>query len=318
MKCLLALTLLLPLASAFAAGQGPDSAPVWKARAPIALPELPPDLPATAAGCVVVGLHVLADGSSDGARVMTGAYTGGTEAPQQQEFARRVLASAKHWHFEALRPGSAKATFQMQTLGYVPADGLAHRVVVGVESLPQKLRGICQITELATWGEANAVSIERARADHDREVVVPNPATGESYWVYKTSIEKPVFPVDAIKAGVQACIVFGVVVEEDGVPSNLLLLRSEVETERGHSDRISRQMESSAAAAIATARFAPGPDNLGRRAAIVQVPIGYTTRESSGFRPDLVEENVERELRDGDLPQCKGLSKQELDSILNR
>lgn len=311
----------LPVLMAVAANDlaGPKSA--WTPREPLALPALTANVSSSAAGCVVVGHHVLADGSSANARVLKGAFVG-MDAAQQQTFARSVLDVTANWHFEAADPSRAEAGFRLQTVGLIRAPAGASRVVAGINALPEQLQRVCQIENLAAWGEANAVSVDQARAEHSGQVVVPDPASGLLYWTYKEPLAKPGFPERAIKARVQACVVIGVSVDEQGAVTNLLVLKSDVETERGPNSRIRKLMEDSALVAVAKAHFSPGPDNLARWAAIKQVPIIFETSVSFDRFPRGATNMMERDaleshLRESDdRKRCRKLSKQELANVM--
>lgn len=270
--------LALPISTAVATDDQFGAASQWAPRQPLALPVLASDVSPDAAGCVVVGHHVLADGSSADARVLKGAFAGVGSA-QQQAFARSVLEAAANWRFQAVDPEQApSAAFRLQTIGFIQVRGDAIRVVAGIEALPAQLQDVCQIKDLVAWGEANAVPVEQARAEHGGQIVVPDPATGGLYWVYKKPVDRPVFPPAAIRAGVDACVVVGLTVDESGAVTKSLMLKSDMDGELGPRRHIRKLVENSALVATAKASFAPGPDNLRRRAAIMQVPIGYQTR----------------------------------------
>lgn len=273
-RVLVFILIALPVSAALADNDVIGAASEWVPQEPLALPALASDVSSSAAGCVVVGHHVLGNGSSENARVLKGAFAG-VDAAQQAAFAESVLDAAAAWRFHSSEPEHPEAAFRLQTIGFTQAQGTTDRVIAGFEALPKQLQDVCQIKDLAAWGEANAVPVEQARAKHGSQITVPDSTTGALYWVEKTPMGTPIFPAVAIKANTDACIVVGLAVDEAGAVTKMTVVRSDIDSNLGPSSRIRKPLEDSAMVAAATATFSPGPDNLSRHASIMQVPIAY-------------------------------------------
>lgn len=319
MKRLLALILLLPLSMAYGGNDLIGQQPRWNARQPLALAELPAGMPANAAGCVVVGFHVLADGSTAKARMMKGAFAGGVTTKQQRAFAIQALGSVSRWRFDPVVADWKPALFRLATIGFGPGKEAKNRVVTGLDGLPEPLQAACQIKDLAAWGDANAMAVDKARSEHGGKIALPDPSTGEAFWVFKKAIAMPKFPTEAIRDGVEACILLGLVVDESGKATDVMLLDSKVKADTGPNSRHRRELEELAMTAASYARFAPGPDNLERWAAVVQVPLQFST---SGIARARTRVEAMQKLQELASPatgsiECRKLGKQELQAKLD-
>jgi len=121
--------------------------------------------------------------------------------------------------------------------------------------------------------------VEEARARDDKDMLFKRPGDPASYWTGATMPGR--YPADAARSGAQGCVVVGFRIDVDGVPGDYRILSSSLVNVQ--SDRFRRQFEQAALAAASTWRFAPGPDNLGRRPQFAQVPMDF--RLGRGMAP---------------------------------
>lgn len=246
--------------------------PPWVASDTLQAPTVPTGIPADAVGCLVVGHHVLVDGSTAKARIMQGAYTGNVAPQDRTEFEAASLAAADQWRFQYKgRLSKPAASFNMVVVGFGPASVPdASRAVIGIEAQDARVQPSCKL-DLVQWGEQNAIPVEEARARDDRDMLLARPGDPASYW---TGTNVPGrYPVDAVRQGVQACVVVGFRVGVDGVPSDYRILFSSLSG--ANSPRFRKQFEQSALTAAAAWRYSPGPDNLRRRPEFMQVPMDF-------------------------------------------
>ncbi|MDN5781862.1 MAG: hypothetical protein L0H23_07540, partial [Luteimonas sp.] len=110
--------------------------PPWVARDTLQAPTVPTDVPASAAGCLIVGHHVLVDGSTAKARIMQSAYTGNVAPQDRTGFEAATLAIADRWRFQYNGPQSKPfASFNMVVVGFGAASVPdAPRAVIGIEA----------------------------------------------------------------------------------------------------------------------------------------------------------------------------------------
>ena len=73
----------------------------WVAQPPLAAPTLPDGLPAGSAGCLVVGQHLDASGTTSKPRVMQGAFTKDVPGDVRQAFIAQALSSSARWRFRS-------------------------------------------------------------------------------------------------------------------------------------------------------------------------------------------------------------------------
>lgn len=267
--------MLLAAGAAAAVSRDPvlsKSAPPWVARDSLQAPTVPTGIPADAAGCLVVGHHVLVDGSTAKARIMQGAYTSNVAAQHQTAFEAVSLAVADQWRFRYKGYNNEPtASFNTVVVGF-GAVGVtdAPRAVIGIEAQDARVQPSCNI-DLAAWGEQNAIPVEEARARQDQDMLLKRPGDPASYWT--GTIVPGRYPPDAARHGAQACVVVGFRVGVDGVPSDYRIVY--LSLAGVDSPRFRKQFERSALAAAAAWRYSPGPDNLGRRPEFVQVPMDF-------------------------------------------
>ena len=246
--------------------------PPWAARDTLQVPALPADVPSSAAGCLVVGHHILIDGTTAKARIMQGAYTGNVAAQDRAGFEAATLAIADRWRFQYTgRKSKPSASFNMIVVGFGPASVPgAPRAVIGIEAQDARVQSSCKL-DLVEWGERNAIPVEEARARDDQDMLFNRPDDPASYWTGKITPGR--YPVDAARYGAQGCVVVGFRIGVDGVPSEYRILSSYLVNAK--SDRFRRQFEQSALTAAAAWRYSPGPDNLWRRPEFMQVPMDF-------------------------------------------
>ena len=244
----------------------------WTASGVLQLPPLQPDVPAAAAGCVVVGHHILADGTTAKLRIMQGAFTDDVATRAQADFQRAVLEYAHLWRFQPVQPGDKpSATFNMVVVGFGVASALeGSRVVVGIDGQDARLRQACSI-ELSEWGNRNAIPVDEAAAREDEGMLIAQPDDPSSYWV--GAMRPGRYPVGAARLGVEACVVIGFRIGVDGVPGDFRIMYSSLK--RTQLDGPLKQFEQSSLLAASAWRFAPGPDNLQRLPMFRQTPMSF-------------------------------------------
>ena len=228
-------------------------------------------LAAGAAGCVVVGLHVLPDGTVAKPRVMTGAYVR-VDEERQKTYAAAAIKAATSWKFASSRQEPPESTFEMVTIGFAPSDG-ATKGVLGVNSQDARLAGHCSIADLAKWGEDNAIPVAQARQMHGDRVVVDDAAAGPRLLWKDSYMVPPAYWREAIQAGADACIIVGVLVQADGTVKNTRVL--DARFLKRTPEKMARRFEQESMTALRQWRYAPGPDNLVRMPALIQVPIEF-------------------------------------------
>lgn len=232
-----------------------------------------PTLPEGGAGCLVVGYYVMADGTTANARVMQGAYTKGTSDQAREAFADAALAAAGSWKFQykgpLRRPGPA---FKWNVVGFGPAGNeLRTEAVPGLEAQDPRVRRACDIVDLATWGTKHAVPPDKVPA-HDR-ILTPYDEPSEAFWTAVGDLMPPRYPAGAYKRDVEGCVIVGVIVGQDGVPSRFRIVESRFP--RGTSEKGKKLLEEAAGRGVSQWRFAPGPDNPQRIPAFLRFPVDF-------------------------------------------
>jgi hypothetical protein len=245
------------------------------------VPSLPTDIADESAGCAVVGFHVNAEGSTARPRVMQGAYTANIERSQRLAFEQALLSRVAQWRFKPEnRRKKSWPSFEMQTVGFQPRSTAGDmRLVVGAKSQFASLQGLCEITDLATWGTKNAIGVDEAKSRNLGKVVVPEQAGDMDYWTPTVPLSPPHYPPLGYLAGVSGCLVAGYVVREDGVPDSLKILSLDF----GNPGKdIETAFAQAAVKAVSEWRYSPGPDNPGRIAALIQTPMSFRLDGSGG------------------------------------
>lgn len=238
-------------------------------------PALPANLPEGSAGCLVIGHHILVDGTTAKPRVMQGAYTGGVGEQAQADFAAAALATSARWRFRyAGTEPEPIPRFNLVVVGFVPAAGGAPaRVVVGIEGQDKRIRKNCRLDSLADWGNRNAIPVDQARARKDDRMLMLHPGESAQYWVLDSEMRPPSYPRDAAMAGIEACVVVGYRIGVDGVPGNFRIMSSMLydRAVQGHN----QPFEAASINAVSKWRYAPGPDNLPRFPEFRQAPMDF-------------------------------------------
>lgn len=261
-----------------AAGQGEKVKKIESAAwVPIAPQVVPitnlPALPERSAGCLVIGYYVMADGTTAKSRVMQGAYTNGTSDQIQEAFAGAALAASSSWKFQYKgrfkRPGPE---FKWNVVGFGPAGNeLRTGPIQGLEAQDPRVRGACDIVDLATWGKKHAVPSEKVLA-HDR-ILTPYDEPSEAFWTAAGEMMPPRYPAGAYMRDVEGCVIVGVIVGKDGIPDRFRIVESRFS--RGTSEKGKKLLEEASARAVSQWRFAPGPDNPERIPAFLQIPVDF-------------------------------------------
>ena len=250
--------------------------PEWVASTALAGPLLPADIPAQSAGCVVVGYHVLADGSVDRAMVMGGAYTANIAQAQQLGFERDVLERMKQWRFKSDTPSETPWTgFRTETVGFVPMPGAGGaRVVTGATAQSKSLRGLCGVPDLAAWGTKNAISVDEARVRNHGKPIVSQADTDIGYWIRIGELRGAPYPASAFQAQAGGCVAMDFVIREDGVPDTIQVVWSKfVGSPTGG---IKRALQHAAMDAVSQWRYAPHPENPERAPALQRTYTGFS------------------------------------------
>lgn len=286
-SCLLAC--LIMCSGQAAAGAGPipitkEPASQWIAKGELAIPAVPTGIPAVSAGCLTIGHHVLADGSVAKPRVLRGAFTANIDDAQRGIYTAAALESAASWRFTPTATNKkSNPSFTRETIGFVPDAAIGQmRKLSNADGMPKNLSEQCEVADLAAWGEANAVTVEHARAQSGDKIIVRKPGDPSSFWVAK-DMTPPRYSYEAVRAGVQACIIVGFIIQADGQPTGFRIMSSALD---GPAPRPLRTLlEDSSVVAASKWRFAPGPDNLGRIPQFEQVPVTFSLNNSR-WKPD--------------------------------
>jgi TonB family protein len=272
-----------------------SGAPAWRLAQGAALPALDGGVPADAMGCVALGYHVDAEGRVVAPRVLQGAFRG-IDPHAQEAFGDAVATAASGWRHARVEGAMPSvpwhSTFLVQAVGFLPGPAAGQgRVVLGVDAQDARLREHCHVDDLARWGEANAVPADEAVARNGEEVALLEPGQPMLLWVPRGPLQAPGYPNDGLRRGISACVVVGHVVRADGTVDGLRIVSSRFS--KGPTDKLRKQFEAQAAAAVASGRFSPGPDNLSRTPQFLQIPITFT-------------------INDAQAPQCEAMTPGEL------
>lgn len=238
-------------------------------------------MPGASAGCLAVGYHILKDGSVANVRVMQGAYTRDVPAQAQQVFAQAVLKAVAGWTFRAKR-GDEEPAFGWEVVGFAPIDGHPSPVIETVRQ-DARVRAACDIIDLATWAERNALPLDSPEIIRDgRILALPPEQPRAAVWIAARHLAPPVYPAAAARAGVEGCVVVGFVVGNDGKTDQFRVMKSF----GGPIERSgAKALENAALYAASQWKFSPGPDNPRRMPALLQIPVDFSLGSSSTGRP---------------------------------
>lgn len=280
---LLMLALASGISSADELSEATTPSIVWKTKAhpPIPLSVLS-DMPGASAGCLVIGYHILKDGSVARQRVMQGAYTVDVPAPAQQVFAEAALKTMAGWSFEADH-ANAQPMFGWTAVGFAPSDGHSSPVI-GTDQQDVRVRTACEIKDMVAWSERNAFPLDSPEVVRDGRIfAVPPEQPRAAFWVMTGQFIPPVYPPAAARAGVDGCVVVGFVVGNDGKTDQFRVMKSR--PNGSVNGPAAKGLENAAIYAASKWRFSPGPDNPRRMPALLQIPVDFSLGGSSAGRP---------------------------------
>lgn len=248
----------------------------WKPVAALKAPKLPDGIPAAAAGCIVVGHYILADGTTDKARVMQGAFTPGLDDRTKSAFQAAALSTVAQWRFRYVRESTEPwPEFNVEAVGFAPIGTKgAMSAVVGLDAQDARVRASCALDDLAEWGERNAIPEPDAAARSDDRLLVAQEGAPQTYWTMRGQATPPEYPPGAARSGTTACVVVGFVIGVNGAPDYFRIMTSRVDGPGD--DAAGKDFESAALHATSQWRYSPGPDNLTRKAEFRQVPVDFS------------------------------------------
>lgn len=245
----------------------------------LALPALSAAVPVGAAGCVVLGYHVMPDGSVANPQMLKGAFTRDVSEDLREVFSRGVIAAATQWRYQLPDRDDEVASYETETVGFARDGADGPRYVVGANQQAEPLRAVCRIDDLPAWGEQNAIPLEQAQVRNGDKVILRTPGEPFARWLPKAT-RPPRFPLDGHQLGVNACVLVGFVVRSDGSVDSLKILSSEFSPRPA--PRIREMFENASVLSFADRTYAPGPDNLDRIAEFRQEPVTFRVDGSGG------------------------------------
>lgn len=267
----IAASLALALACGTTGAQSRDAA--WKLAAD-SMPELPHGIDGKGIGCVVLGMDVLKDGSTQQPMVLQGAFNGRVTQAQQRRFAEAVIEAARAWRFDFVGAGTPQRNYVMQSIGFGAGGG--SRMVIGIEAQAESLREGCEVRNLAAWGERNAIPVDKAIELHGDRVAIPGEG-GPQLWLISRH-EPPRYPPASVRAGYNACVVIGFVVGSNGKTSQFKIVSSRSFAAPKPERRV---FEDASLVAAASWTYSPSPANLQRLPQFMQVPVDFAIEGSS-------------------------------------
>ncbi|HVI58723.1 MAG TPA: energy transducer TonB [Luteimonas sp.] len=245
---------------------------MWAVQDASVLPA-PPGSADAVSGCMAIGHHVLSDGSAAGLRILQGAFTAGLDDASKDAWQAEAAKAVQRWRFRYLGDGRPRSGYRVDVVGFLPAsDGGERRVVTGLDAQDPRVRAACDIGTLWDWGSRNAVPVGDARAREDQRLRIQAEDEPISYWTVVEEMTPPRYPEEAIRTAVEGCIVVGFSIDVDGSPHDFRIMASSL---NGVIGTMRKQMEDAALSAALQWRWAPGPDNLMRYPAFLQVPVDF-------------------------------------------
>ena len=254
--------------------------PQWVIKGDLVVAPAPDGVPPVSAGCLTIFHHVLADGSVAKPQVLRGAFTANISDAQRALYTTSALESTAAWQFVPTKANTkSRPGFTLETIGFVPGvdAGQMHNVS-NAEGMPKNLRDQCEVIDLAAWGEANAIPIEKARVRNGDKVILDDPDHPSVAWIAR-KMPPPGYPRLAAAQGIEGCVVVGITIQADGVPGDFRIMGPQ---RRSHPNKM---LEDSAIAAASTWRFSPGPENLGRIPEFTQIPVQFHLDAFKSGRP---------------------------------
>lgn len=279
---LLALALVSDISLAGESSEEKNPSQKWKPKTQALIPsEALSGVPGASAGCLAMGYHILKDGSVARVRVMQGAYTRDVPVSVQETFAQAALKTVAGWAFKGER-GDEEPVFGWEVVGFAPVDGRP-LPVIGTMRQDDRVRAACDITDLAAWGERNALPLDSPEIVRDGRILAPPPEQPRAaVWIVAGDLAPPRYPAEAARAGLEGCVVVGFVVGNDGKTDQFRVMKSP----GGPIGRpASKWLENAALYAASQWKFSPGPDNPRRMPALLQIPVDFSLGGSSINRP---------------------------------
>lgn len=289
LRCAIALVALLPVWAAVVASEPIKMVPSPWVSEHQQVSDFASRLDADAAGCVVAGLHIGKDGRVVRAQVLQGAFTARVSPAEQVEVQKAIQSDLMGWTFRPRKPNVQLPLnrFEMVTVGFVPvASGESERTVIGPARQHAALAKSCRIGSLADWGERNAISAEQARQRKSDEIIVSEAGDRRLLWVSDPmTLKPPRYPPIAYVNGVGGCVRIAYVVREDGRTDRIKLLSVDpspadrASASLAYGSRRAQAVEAlgqASLSAVSQWKFAPGPDNLERRPALMSSPLSFS------------------------------------------
>jgi hypothetical protein len=289
LRRVVALTALLPVSAAVVALEPIRTAPSPWVLENQQMSDFASRLDADAAGCVVAGLHIGKDGRVVRAQVLQGAFTARLSSAEQVEVQKAIQSDLMRWTFRPRKRNTWLPVnrFEMFTVGFVPARSEeSNRTVIGPSRQHAALGKSCEIGSLADWGERNAIPVEQAMQRNSDDIIVSEAGDGRLLWVSApVKLTPPRYPPVAYANGVGGCVRIAYVVREDGSTDRMKLLSVDPSPANGGSASLaygSRREQAVVALgqvsllAVSQWKFAPGPDNLERRPALMSSPLSFS------------------------------------------
>ena len=147
-----------------------------------------------------------------------------------------------------------------------------------------RVRAACDITDMAAWGERNALPVDSPEVVRDGRIFVPPPEQPRgAYWIIAGDLAPPTYPAGAAQVGVEGCVVVGFVVGNDGKTDQFRVMKSPRGSPIGRSG--AKALENAALYAASQWKFSPGPDNPWRMPALLQIPVDFSLGSSSSGQP---------------------------------
>jgi TonB family protein len=236
-----------------------------------------------AAGCVVAGLQIGPDGRVRRALVLQGAFTARVDDAQRVQVQKAIRSDLLQWTFKPRKRRSRPTAthFDMVTVGFGPVAGAASRTLVSPERQDRRLGDACRIARLADWGNRNAIAVEQAVQRRSDQIIVVGSDDQLLMWT-GDRMQPPIYPPAAYMNGVDGCVEVAFLVREDGKTDQVKVTSVESRSPRKGKQSLGA-LEQATLMAVADWSFAPGPDNLERRAVLMSVPVEFSL---GGSRPE--------------------------------
>lgn len=234
-------------------------------------------LDSNAAGCVVAGLQIGADGRVKRALVLQGAFTARVDEAQRVQVQRAIRSDLLQWTFKPRKRRSRPSAthFDIVTVGFGPvAAGTASRTLVGAERQDRRLGEACRIASLADWGKRNAIAVEQAMQRHSDQIIFTGSDDDRLMWT-GDRMQPPIYPPAAYMSGVDGCVEVAFLVREDGKTDRIKVISVESRSRRQDKESLGA-LEQATLLAVTEWSFAPGPDNLDRRPVLMSVPVEFS------------------------------------------